>query len=33
VDDEVIDPLLRVGFFGNGGDDDGLFWFDGHGKI
>ena len=33
VDDEVVDPLFRVSLFGNGGDDDGLFWFDWHGKI
>ena len=33
VDDKVIDPLFRVSLFGNGRDDDGLFWFDGHGKI
>ena len=30
VDDEVVHPLFRVSLFGNGGDDDGLFWFDGH---
>ena len=33
VDDEVVHPLLRVSLFRNGWDDDGLFWFDGHGKI
>ena len=30
VDDEVVHPLFRVCLFGNGWDDDGLFWFDGH---
>ena len=30
VDDKIIYPLFRVSLFGNSGDDDGLFWFDGH---
>jgi hypothetical protein len=30
VDDEVVDPLFRVRFLGNGGYDDWLFWFDWH---
>jgi hypothetical protein len=30
VDDEVVHPLFRKDFLGNGGDDDGLFWLNGH---